>query len=66
MSDKTIDTMEHMIPIPKPTTDIYIAEDVIISCNASHINNWQRKIIKWLTGWRYEEIAKGEPNEDSR
>ena len=39
---------------------IWIAEDVCIDCKIKQ--NWlQRKIIQWLTGWRYE---KGEQYEE--
>ena len=36
---------------------IQIAEDVWIECKIKQ--NWlQRKIIQWLTGWRYEKGGK--------
>ena len=43
--------------VDKPTDNIYIAKNVSIQCDASHINNLQRDIIKFLTGWRYERIS---------
>ena len=48
------------LDIPEPTDIIWIAENVSIHCRAGHINKFQRLVLKFLTGWRYEVITKGE------
>ena len=40
------------------TDRIWIANDVIIRCDASDIKPYQRKVIEWLTGWRYEKVPE--------
>ena len=60
MTDNNKEGYFMFLNTPKPTDIIWIAKDVSIYCNASHITKAQRKVIKFLTGWRYESITKGE------
>jgi hypothetical protein len=48
------------LDVPRPTDIIWIAKDVSIHCRAEHINKVQRWFLKFLIGWRYESITKGE------
>ena len=51
--------MSFHMEIYKSPDKIWIAEDVVIRCDIKQ--NWlQRKIIEWLTGWRYEKGQKKE------
>ena len=47
-------------PLPPPTDEIWIADDVVIECNAKKVSWWQRKIIKFLIGWEYKKLKKNQ------